>query len=107
MFPEHKLTTKHHFLSHYPYLIKCFGPLRHLWTLRFESKHRYFKSIIRHSPNYKNVLYSLSNKHQLLQILNTSSEVLFSDTIKCDGAEEFNKDNCFDLILKKSPESFL
>lgn len=54
-FPNDKLKPKHHFLCHYPHLIKCFGPLRHLWTLRFESKHRYFKNIIKHSQNFINI----------------------------------------------------
>lgn len=29
-FPEVSLKPKHHFLSHYPYFIKQFGPIRHL-----------------------------------------------------------------------------
>ena len=31
---------KFHFLVHYPTLMKKFGPLRHLWCMRFESFHR-------------------------------------------------------------------
>ena len=34
---------KFHFLVHYPTLMKKFGPLRHLWCMRFESFHRKIK----------------------------------------------------------------
>ena len=35
-----------------------------LWTLRFEAKHGFFKRVIRHTNCYKNVLYSLAQRHQ-------------------------------------------
>lgn len=80
LFENIPLKPKHHYMSHYAFLTLHFGPLRHLWTLRFESKHSYFKNCIRHSPNFKNVLYSLTKKHQLLQCLNESQEgVLFNE----------------------------
>lgn len=43
VFPNLMLRPKHHFVEHYPHLIRCFGPLVHLWTMRFEGKHRVFK----------------------------------------------------------------
>lgn len=66
-FPNIKLRPKHHYISHYPCLVLSFGPLKHLWTLRFESKHRYFKNIVKHSQNFKNLTKLLSHKHQFLQ----------------------------------------
>lgn len=65
-FPQVKLIPKHHFLEHYPTLVKVFGPVIALWTMRFEGKHRYFKQIVRHKGNFKNVLFSLATKHQLM-----------------------------------------
>ncbi|XP_066589595.1 uncharacterized protein [Prorops nasuta] len=85
-FPNIKLRPKHHYICHYPYLIKSFGPLKYLWTLRFESKHRYFKTLIKHSPNFKNVTKFLSNKHQMLQSLNILS---YDTSVKADTAEVF------------------
>lgn len=38
-FPDAKLRPKHHYLEHYPALIKKFGPLIEFWTMRFEAKH--------------------------------------------------------------------
>lgn len=43
VFAEFKLRPKHHYVEHYPELTKCFGPLVHLWTMRFEGKHRFSK----------------------------------------------------------------
>jgi hypothetical protein len=42
-FPNVRLRPKHHYLMHYADFTLKFGPLMHLWTLRFESKHSYFK----------------------------------------------------------------
>ena len=59
LFPEVNLRAKHHYLAHYPDLILEFGPLVRVWTLRFESKHSYFKRCLRQSQNYKNVTHTL------------------------------------------------
>lgn len=91
LFPNEKLKPKHHYILHYPYLIKQFGPLRHLWTLRFEGKHSYFKNVIRHSPNFKNVLLSLSKKHQLLQSFCYSQNCLFNNNIYAKQSEILNE----------------
>jgi len=65
-FPQVKLIPKHHFLEHYPTLIKVFEPVIAFWTMRFEGKHSYFKQVVRHTGNFKNVLFSLATKHQLM-----------------------------------------
>lgn len=67
LFPDVQLRPKHHYLIHYPYLIRQFGPLIRTWTLRFESKHRFFKRCVRSSGNFINLTKSLAEKHQLLQ----------------------------------------
>lgn len=40
--PDIRLLPKHHYLEHYAHLIRCFGPLVCLWTMRFEAKHSFF-----------------------------------------------------------------
>jgi hypothetical protein len=92
LFPNVKIRPKHHYILHYPDLILKFGPLRPLWTLRFESKHRYFKNIVRHSPNYKNILFSFSEKHQLLQALLLSQDSTFNDNVICESVTIFSPD---------------
>ena len=68
-FPQVPLRPKHHYIMHYPHLIEEFGPLKHVSTLRLESKHKFFKQHIKHSQNFKNVTKTLSNKHQLMECL--------------------------------------
>lgn len=58
---------KHDFIMHYPKLLYEFGPLNHVWTLRFESKHSYFKSIVESLRNFKKIHMTLAEKHELLQ----------------------------------------
>lgn len=64
VFPDVNLKPKHHYLEHYPYLIRKFGPLVALWTVRFEAKHSFFKRVARNIRCFKNVLLSLSQRHQ-------------------------------------------
>lgn len=66
VFPEEKLIPKHHFLEHYPELIRAYGPLVLLWTMRFEAKHSFFERVVRHTQTFRNILLSLSMKHQLM-----------------------------------------
>lgn len=66
VFPSEKLLPKHHFLEHYPELIRSFGPLTSVWTMRFEAKHSFFKQVVRHSGCFKNILLTLATKHQLM-----------------------------------------
>ena len=54
-----RISPKQHFLLHYPNLIEKFGPLKHYWTFRFESKHRYFKQLIKSLHNYINITSTL------------------------------------------------
>lgn len=61
-FPKRPLMPKHHYVSHYPELILQFAPLIRLWTLRFESKHTYFKQCLRKFRNVKNPCSTLAEK---------------------------------------------
>lgn len=66
VFPELKLLPKHHYVEHYPLLIKSFGPLVGVWTLRFKAKHRFFKQVARYTHCFKNILLTLAVKHQFM-----------------------------------------
>lgn len=101
LFPLKQLLPKHHFLEHYPEMIRCFGPLVFLWTLRFEAKHSYFKQVVRHNNCFKNIPLTLASKHQLmvgynlhipipekttLQVTHVSAisvEVMKEDVVRC------------------------
>lgn len=69
LFPEHDLKPKHHYLTHYAYLIKQFDPLIRVWSMRFESKHTFFKNAVRRLRNLRNISGTLSKKHELYQYL--------------------------------------
>ena len=66
-FPQDNLKPNHEFLYHYPKLMVLFRPLKHFWTLRFESKHGKFKKQVKHIQNIKNLTQRLPYKHQLKQ----------------------------------------
>ena len=67
-FNMQKIKPKHHFLSHYPTLFKFHGPLIHLWAMRMESKHQFFKNCIRTSKNFINPTKTCAVRHQRAQI---------------------------------------
>lgn len=87
-YPDKPLKPKHHFLSHYPELIIRFGPLIRLWTLRFESKHSYFKQCARKLHNFKNLPQTLSERHQLLQAYLHAGN-LFPSDIQVEKAVDY------------------
>ena len=70
------ITPKFHFLIHYPSIIQRFGPPRRYWTMRFESKHQYFKDLARKCKNFKNITYTLSTRCQNFQAVTLNSEIL-------------------------------
>ena len=41
-----------------------FGPLKHHWTMRFESKHSYFKKLSSHLGNFTNICHTLAMRHE-------------------------------------------
>ena len=89
LFPDKPLKPKHHYLLHYPGLILHFGPLIRLWTLRFESKHSFFKQCARKLHNFKNLNSTLAERHQLLQAYLQAGS-LFPPTVQIQHADEFD-----------------
>ena len=63
-----KPRPKHHMISHYAENYMKYGPLIMLWGMRMESKHVYFKTVIKASKNFKNVGKTCAQRHQLAQI---------------------------------------
>ena len=97
LFPEVNMKLKAHFLIQYPTMIKRFGSL--VKTLRFESKHSYFKSSLSDNKNRKNVWLSLAKRHLYMIYLHYSKEFLlehncprgFSTMEECVKALNGNK----------------
>ena len=89
LFPKAPLRPKHHYLKHYCELILKYGPLIKVWTLRFESKHMFFKGLIRRLQNFLNVTKTMSEKHELRECLIRLGADLRTDTDFTD-ISEFN-----------------
>ena len=62
LYPDRNLIPKHHFMIHYPACMRKIGPLIHMWSMRFEAKHKVFKNTLK---NFKNITKSLAKKHQM------------------------------------------
>lgn len=60
------LKPKFHFLVHYASVLKRFGPLCRLSSMRFEGKHRVFKTASNVNSNRINLTLTLAKKHQLM-----------------------------------------
>ncbi|KAE8738904.1 hypothetical protein FOCC_FOCC015605, partial [Frankliniella occidentalis] len=88
-FPDVNLLPKHHYATHYPYIIHLYGPLKKIWTLRYESKHQFFKKCIRSSKNFINPLKSLTTRHELYQCY-LRSGARDRCTISASSCSEFN-----------------
>lgn len=61
LFPNHNIIPKQHYLLHLPSTIEKYGPLVHVWSMRFENKHQFLKQKMAGSKNFKNIEKSLAN----------------------------------------------
>ena len=67
-----EFTPKCHFITHYPRLIRMYGPLRHVWCMRFEAYHQYLKSLARTAGNFKNICFTIAERNQMKKCLEQS-----------------------------------
>ena len=86
LYPDNNVKPKLHFITHYPVNIKKFGPL--VKTLRFESKHSYFKRSIANSRNRVNVSYSMARHHQMLMYMEYKKKQYFNESIELTSSKE-------------------
>ena len=98
-FPNSKILPKHHYIMQ-------FGPLINVWTLRFESKHSYFKEVLRQRKNFKNVALTLSRDHQIRQayLLETGfikDDLIFNQTPCVDVSQEVYAALCENNVTLK------
>lgn len=59
------LQPKFHHLVHYPTMLLKFGPVTHLWSMRFEAKHKEGKKAARSSASRVNLCKTVATKIQL------------------------------------------
>lgn len=58
------LLPKHHFILHYPMLIRRLGPLVHFMMMRYESKHQQLKQFVKNTHNFRNIVKTMAIRHQ-------------------------------------------
>ena len=61
LFSQKRLIPKHHLMLHHPRCIRKIGPLLHVWCMRFEAKHNFFKRSVK---NVKKITKTLVKQHQ-------------------------------------------
>lgn len=104
-----RLKPKHHFLLHYPTVIRQMGPVIYLWTMRMEGKHQYFKQIANQTKSFVNIKKTLAKKHQ---------EKIFVDKFNFCGDIEIGKykspfvecvnfDKYYDILKNLNPYEFV
>jgi len=75
---QDSLKPKHHLIIHYCNIIKKSGPLKYLWSYRFESKHRQLKTFTKnitsrvHIPISLGIKYSINFSDYILNLSNSS-----------------------------------
>lgn len=98
------LIPKHHFILHYPSVIRKLGPLKKLWTMRFEAKHKILKAYASVITSRRNIGLSLATKLQLefaYRIHNyipDTQEIHAEDLINVDIE---NIQNCNEFVLER------
>lgn len=99
------LPPKGHYLLHYATAIQNTGPVKYLWSMRFESKHQQMKAYAKVCFNRINLCYSLGKKicffnaNELLKETDTLKRVLDYKAIRSPLHENFkdqlhNYKNC-------------
>lgn len=106
LFPQVQLKPKHHYMEHYPELIRKFGPLVNLWTMRFEAKHSFFKQVIRHSACFRNVPLTLAVKHQLMISYHMSASRFEKPAFEITGVSTVPVDVLKTEIMENIEEMF-
>ena len=106
LFPDIRLLPKHHYLEHYPQMIRLFGPVVGQWTMRFEAKHSFFKQVIRHTSCYKNVPLSLASKHQMMIAYYLSSPCLTKSDLEVSAVSTLPVDLLKEEIAQEIRQRF-
>ncbi|CAH1115891.1 unnamed protein product [Psylliodes chrysocephalus] len=81
LYPHVTLKPKHHFLLHYPEILRKTGPVSKISSVRFEAKHRELKKIANSVQTRKNIPLTLAIKCQMQFAGRCISESGFEDRI--------------------------
>lgn len=59
------LKPKHHFMIHYPHIMRKKGPLKNIWCMRLEARHKIWKNVAKNTTSRKNLPLTIMIKEQL------------------------------------------
>lgn len=77
-----KCIPKMHFLIHYPEQMLAMGPMTKSWTMRHEAKLNFFKQLTK-VDNFKNIAFSMANRHQRWICYQLACGTLLSTPVEC------------------------
>ena len=87
IYPEFHLINKHHHMVHYAQCIREFGPLLHMWCMRFEAKHQELKRYAHIVCNFKNPPKTLIRVRQAVQAAEWGNGAFRLHSFKSDSGE--------------------
>lgn len=96
------LKPKHHNLVHYPTIIKKLGPLRYLWSFRFEAEHQIHKQYARSTTSRVNVPLSLGIKSSIRFANSILNNTFFQPDFVFKDIVPIEKDNSYITSLNLS-----
>lgn len=100
------MKPKHHHMLHYPQKMRDFGPIKHLWAMRFESKHHIIKQT--NLTCKKNILKTLAKNEsfRLSNFLNSVDSIFDETSLKKYNLENFGFQNIalFEELKRKKIE---
>lgn len=79
-------SPKFHFLVHYPEQMELLGPMVRTWTIRHEAKLNFFKRVSC-LVNFKNIAFSMANRHQRWACYELASECFIKVPFECGPAK--------------------
>lgn len=86
---EQELKPKHHFVVHYPSIIRASGPIHNMMCFRFEANHKGFKQYSHAIGSRKNICYTLCYK----SYLKFANDVVNNNFFTSEFCNNFNNSN--------------
>lgn len=84
------LKPKHHIITHYPTLIKRYGPLYYISSMRYEAKHKIMKNYSKNTSCRINLSWSLARKLQYSFANRLLNNIGLSDNIYIGSSKHIN-----------------
>lgn len=98
------LKPKHHYITHCPTMIKSFGPLYYISSMRYEAKHKMVKNYTKNTTSRVNLSHSLGRKIQYNFACRLLSNIGLNDNILMGSSTYINLQHSDVLSKLKNPQ---